>query len=244
MITRVKTLYKRIIARAVLFTAGAILSTILFFSSFILFLFIAKYVFLEGKEEFDQRAFEYVGAFTSESTTRLMSFVTFFGNYHALVTANVLLIAYFLFIRRNKWYSIKIPAIALSSLVIMSLLKIWFNRPRPLIPLVEPAHGLSFPSGHAMSSVTFFGLLIFFIYRRHMKGWIKTVLIGALLLFIFMIGFSRVYLRVHYASDVLAGFCAGIIWLIISISILRRIELYSQKRLKGVVDVQAGGAGS
>src|SRR5204862_3626013 len=104
------------------------------------------------------------------------------------------------------------------------LLKQIFNRPRPLIPLLEPVSGLSFPSGHAMMSMSFYGLLIFLTWESGYSRMWKWLIMTALLLFIFAIGFSRIYLRLHYFSDVIAGFAAGIIWLTLSISTVRRIE--------------------
>lgn len=235
MIKEVRKIYSRLIAGIMLFTAETLLAIILFCSAFLIFLGIAKYVFLEKKTEFDQAAFAFLNSFISDDLTHFMLFFTYLGNFGSLLTANILLTSYFLFIRKHRWYSIKIPAVALGSVIIMSLLKIWFNRSRPLIPLLEPARGLSFPSGHAMSSVTFFGLIIYFIARRPWSLLLRTVLIGLLVCLIILIGLSRVYLRVHYASDVLAGFCAGIIWLIISLWLLRRIELYTSRELNPVV---------
>jgi len=219
-----------------LFTAEAILAALILIAAIFSFLGIARYVFVAGKNEFDAEAFTFLHRIVSENTTSVMLFFTSLGNYQTLVAANLLLTFYFLFVRKHRWYSIKISSIALSSVLIMSLLKIWFNRSRPLMPLLEPARGLSFPSGHAMSSVTFFGLLIYFIYRHVENKVLKYTLIGLLVAVILMIGTSRVYLRVHYASDVLAGFCAGIIWLIASIWILRKIEFYSKRNLNRVVE--------
>jgi membrane-associated phospholipid phosphatase len=235
MRARLKKLYSPLIAGLMLFTAEAILAILLFMAALFVFLAIAKYIFLDNKQEFDSLAFAFINHYINHSTTQVMLFFTTFGNYQVLVAANLLLTAYFLFIRRHKWYSIKIPSIALSSVVVMSLLKVIFNRSRPLMPLLEPARGLSFPSGHAMSSVTFFGLLIYYVYRKQKNPLVRFLLISLLVLLILMIGLSRIYLRVHYASDVLAGFCAGIIWLIIAIWLLRKIEFYSKRELNKVV---------
>ncbi len=219
-----------------LFTAEALLAALIFVCLVLTFLAIAYYVLSNNKNDFDTAAFQFLDTYISDSTTRIMLFFTTLGNYQSLVIANVLLTLYFLLIRRHKWYSIKIASIALSSVTVMSLLKLWFNRSRPLTPLLEPARGLSFPSGHAMSSVTFFGLIIYYIYRNVKNTALKIVLISILILIILTIGLSRVYLRVHYASDVIAGFFAGTIWLMISISILRKIELFSKKELNKVVE--------
>jgi membrane-associated phospholipid phosphatase len=111
------------------------------------------------------------------------------------------------------------------------LLKFIFSRPRPLIPLLEPARGFSFPSGHAMMSFSFYGLLIYLVYVGVKNPYLKWLLMSFLLILIFLIGFSRVYLRVHYASDVIAGFAAGFIWIVLSLFITGRIEQYSKKKI-------------
>src|SRR5690606_13995447 len=112
------------------------------------------------------------------------------GNYQFLLTGNILLILYFIFIKKHKWFAVKIPAIALSSLALMLVLKGFFDRPRPLMPLLDPAIGLSFPSGHAMSSVTFYGLLIYISLIYIKNTTLKFVISGLLILLILMIGLS------------------------------------------------------
>jgi undecaprenyl-diphosphatase len=231
MINGVKKIYQRGLAGAMLFTAETLLALLLFLTSLIAFLAVAKYVFLDDKQKFDQTAFDLFEPFIRESVTNVMLFLSVLGNYQVMIAANLLLISYFLFIRKHKWYSIKIPAISLSSLLLMFFLKNLFNRPRPLMPLLEPARGLSFPSGHSMMSVTFFGLIIYFINRKQLNPTIKAIIIFLLVVFILFIGASRVYLRVHYASDVIAGFCMGVIWLTIAIYVLNRIELYSKAKI-------------
>jgi len=236
MISTAKRLIRRSIAGLMLLTVETLLSLVLFIIAFVVFLLIVGYVFLDKKEVFDTNAFDFINMFVSARTTEILGFFTVLGNYQFLLTANILLTCYFLFIRKHKWYSIKIPSIALSSVLMMFLLKNLFNRPRPLIPLLGPAQGLSFPSGHAMSSVTFFGLLIYFIWQTKRNLYLRIFIVTCLILLIITIGFSRVYLRVHYASDVIGGFCMGTIWLIISIWTTNRIEFYSKKELNKVVE--------
>ena len=107
----------------------------------------------------------------------------------------------------------------------MFLLKYLFKRKRPLYPL-EAAKGLSFPSGHAIMSVTFYGLLIYIIAQTIEDKPLKWSLSIFLCIFIQLIGFSRVYLRVHYASDVAVGYITGFLWLKISLKVLKQIENY------------------
>jgi undecaprenyl-diphosphatase len=149
------------------------------------------------------------------------------------------LIAYFLFIKKHRWYSIKVPAIAISSLALMFGLKHLFDRNRPLVPLLEEARGLSFPSGHALMSVTFYGLLIYIVFKGFKNKAFKWTIISLLLLLILTIGFSRIYLRVHYASDVVAGFCVGLLWLVICVWALNKLEKYSMRKVNPVIQKPA-----
>jgi len=237
MIASLRTRTRKILASFLLLTSEALLSLSLFIIAVVVFFVVAKYVFWDQKAEFDQQAFRFFESFISDSNSNLMAFFTIFGNYQFLITANLLVIFYFLFIRRHRWYSIKIPAVALGSVSIMFLLKLWFSRPRPLTPLLGPALGYSFPSGHAMSSVTFFGLLIYFIWKKaELNLLLRYVIISLLIILICIIGISRIYLRVHYASDVIAGFCVGVIWLVISINLLDRIERRNKNRLRQLVE--------
>lgn len=239
MFASLRTRTRKILASFLLLTSEALLSLSLFIIAVIVFLAVAKYVFWDQKAEFDQHAFLFFESFINEDNNNLMAFFTIFGNYQFLVTANLLVIFYFLFIRKHKWYSIKIPAVALGSVSIMFLLKLWFSRPRPLTPLLGPAMGYSFPSGHAMSSVTFFGLLIYFIWKKPgLNVRFRYVLIILLVLLICIIGISRIYLRVHYASDVIAGFCVGVIWLVVSLNLLDRLERRNKTKLQELVQEQ------
>ena len=156
-----------------------------------------------------------------------------------LIPANLILVTYFLFIKKHRWYSIKVPVVALSSLLLMFCLKFIFHRDRPLTPLLEAAKGYSFPSGHALMSITFYGLLIFLVWQNEKMHWLKWMLTILLVLLIIFIGISRVYLRVHYASDVLAGFCVGLMWLLLSLWVLRKIETYSRKKVDPVLEQAA-----
>ena len=98
------------------------------------------------------------------------------------------------------------------------------QRQRPPAPLIAILHDYSFPSGHTFSSVVFFGMLMHIVYQNCMINSVKWWLIILFSLLVLAIGFSRVYLRFHYASDVIAGFCLGIIWLVLARWILLRTE--------------------
>jgi len=195
---------KRVADKVLLLSKELFILLCVFMVSLFGFLFIAFRVFYLDKTGADEKAFAFAHSLVSNNTTRVMEFFTFFGSHYFLIPANILLCVYFLF-RKKSRYSIKISAIALSSLLIMLGLKLLFNRHRPLIPLLEPARGLSFPSGHAFMSVCFYGLLMIIIWKEEKpKPLLKWTLLLLVVLLLLLIGFSRIYLRVHYFTDVLA----------------------------------------
>lgn len=95
------------------------------------------------------------------------------------------------------------------------LLKAVVQRPRPEGFRLVAESGYSFPSGHSMVAMAFFGLLIWMVWRYHRRDAMRVVWCALFALVIVMVGVSRVYLGVHYASDVLAGFCVSIAWLVL-----------------------------
>lgn len=179
-------------------------------------------------KKLDLKVFELIKSHTNERNTRIMKFFTYFGTHNFFIPANLSLIFYFLFIRKRSWFSIRIASVAISSLALMFLLKYLFKRKRPLYPL-QKASGLSFPSGHAIMSVTFYGLLIYIISQTIKDRKIKLPLIISLIALIQMIGISRIYLRVHYASDIAVGYITGALWLLISLDVLKQIEKYNHE---------------
>ncbi len=166
---------------------------------------------------------------TSEGMNKFMLAVTFLGKHPFLIPANLLLIAFFLLIpKRRSWFSIRVAAIGLSSLAFTFALKYLFMRKRPEGPLLFEAEGYSFPSGHAVMSVTFYGLLIYIISQTVENKPLRWSINSLLVMLILLIAFSRVYLRVHYASDVIVGLIVGLTWLLISLYVLKRIEEFNK----------------
>ena len=232
---KVQSTVKKTLASLALLSVELIIVLVLFILALIIFTIVAYRIFRLESQKFDFYVFDQLDALVNPATTRFIQFITFFGNHMFLIPANLLLVVYFLFIKKHRWYSIKVPVVAIGGVSLMFLLKQIFNRPRPLIPLLEPVRGLSFPSGHAMMSMSFYGLLIFLTWENvKNKAWRWTITI-ALFLFILLIGFSRIYLRLHYFSDVIAGFAVGIIWLTLSIWTVRRIERFGRKKIDPLI---------
>ncbi|WP_187263049.1 phosphatase PAP2 family protein [Pontibacter beigongshangensis] len=232
----IKSFYKKIVAALALFTLELLLAWGLFLVCVILFLYISKQVVEGGNLNFDTAAFNFASSITTAGFTSFIEFITFFGSRQFLTPAALLLIAYFLFVRKHHWYSLKVPVVALGSITLNVVLKYLFDRPRPAMPHLVEASGLSFPSGHSMVAASFYGLLIYLAWKHVEPPVWRYSLVAILTFLIFMIGFSRIYLHVHYATDVMAGFAAGFMWVIIGLWTLRKIERFSRKEIDPVVE--------
>jgi undecaprenyl-diphosphatase len=106
-----------------------------------------------------------------------------------------------------------------------TLIKVVIERPRPSIDLVHviaPLNSYSFPSGHVLYFTTCFGFLLFLAYVLLEPSWPRTVALLALAALIALVGVSRVYLGQHWASDVLAAYLLGTVWLSVTIFVYRR----------------------
>jgi membrane-associated phospholipid phosphatase len=236
MIRQVRERISKVWASLALLSLEIIVVAALFLGAFTGFVFMVRRVFHLRDSKLDNRVFEYLNSYVSDVNNSFMLGITYLGRHEFLIPANLFLIFYFLVIKKHKWYSIKIPAIALSSLALMFLLKNLFGRERPLTPLLEEARGLSFPSGHALMSVTFYGLLIYIIWQTVKNKKLRLALTLALIFLILLIGFSRIYLRVHYTTDVIAGFCMGFLWLVLSIWVIDRFEKFSRRKVSPMVE--------
>ncbi|MEP6584728.1 MAG: phosphatase PAP2 family protein [Ginsengibacter sp.] len=112
----------------------------------------------------------------------------------------------------------------MTSTTLLYFLKDTFRRHRPMDPLITNVTGFSFPSGHSFSSFTFCGLIVYLLWQSKIgRGW-KVGATIFFFLFATTIAFSRVYLRVHFPSDVIAGFCLSMMWLLLSIWVLHIVD--------------------
>ena len=241
MIRKVKYGVKKLSDAIALLSAEILLVLVSFFISLSLLIIVIRKIFYHKEYTMDERVFSYLSHFVNNTNTLIMQFFTFIGSHFFLLPAWLVVITFYYFIRKNKWYFVKMIIIAVSNLLLMFGLKFFFNRPRPLIPLLKEVPGLSFPSGHAFMSFTFFGMLIYIVYREVKNIWLKWILIFILAIIILLIGLSRVYLRVHFASDVIAGFCFGVLSLVILLWMLRQIEKFNSKKIPANLNVTGAG---
>lgn len=133
----------------------------------------------------------------------------------------VIFIIILLILIKDKKIALTIPVNLLLITIINQILKLIIQRPRPIGYRLIEIGEYSFPSGHAMTSMALYGFLIYLSYKLIKNKNLKIFFITACILIIIIIGISRIYLGVHYCSDVLAGWSISIIYLIIYINILK-----------------------
>jgi membrane-associated phospholipid phosphatase len=166
----------------------------------------------DGETAYDQTLADWLHARASEPLTELFEAVTTLGN--GLVLAGVAGIAAYLLLRRGNRREGLLVVLAFVGAEILSYsLKLGFRRDRPFFtdPLATE-NTFSFPSGHSTVSLAVYGALAV-VLARHVRGRAKVACLGAAVVLVSLIGFSRLYLGVHFLTDVLAGFAAGIAWL-------------------------------
>ncbi len=193
---------------------------IIFFICLILFLAIAEDVFTKELIRGDTIGYELVNTYLiRDSLTPFAKIITWFGSPICLILITILLFV----LIKNKKIGLLITINLVAITILNQLLKFILQRPRPEEFRVINETGYSFPSGHSMISAAVYGLLIYLIYKNIKNKHTKNVLIIILSLLIIMIGISRIYLGVHYTSDVLAGFLLSISYLIFYINITQKM---------------------
>lgn len=189
-----------------------------------LFALVAHEVVGEGENGFDNVVFDYLrNHVVTPQLTPVMKGVTFLGSSTFLLPAYVLLIIFYLYKKQNR-RSIEILLIGSLGILLNYLMKLFYHRPRPANPLIAPLKSFSFPSGHAMSAFIFYGLLIYLVWNTQLARRYKAFGTVFLAIVALAVGFSRMYLRVHYPSDVVAGFCLGLAWICFSIWVLEKAK--------------------
>ena len=191
------------------------LKWIILFICLIDFLALAEDVFNKEIMKGDIIGYKIVSTFLiSDFATPIAKFITNFGGAIFLIILTILLLV----VLKNKKVGLSICTNLVVVTILNQLLKRLLQRPRPTEFRIIEENGYSFPSGHSMVSMAFYGYLIYLIYRFVKNKYLKWISIVLLSLLICLIGISRIYLGVHYTSDVLGGFLISISYLVIYIS--------------------------
>lgn len=192
---------------------------VIVFFCMLIFLLITEDVFNKEIMKGDIIGYSLVSKFLiSDSITPFVKFIANLGGAIFLITFSVIL---FLVIKNRK--------IGLSIIINLGVvtilnqaLKFLLRRPRPTDYRLVEETGFSFPSGHSMVSLAFYGYLIYLVYKYIKNKYIKWSIISLLSILILLIGVSRIYLGVHYTSDVIGGFLMSFSYLVLYISLVKK----------------------
>jgi membrane-associated phospholipid phosphatase len=174
-------------------------------------------------EAFDSAVYSGVSNFMTPSVTEFMKGITFLGGVQWISILTAIAVILFLVFKKYSLGLYVLFTVALGG-GFNWLLKEYFKRQRPAIEALVEQGGYSFPSGHSMGSFIFYGALAFAVFRLYDHTWSKVLGAAVLLFLVFLIGISRIYLGVHYPSDILGGFSAGGVWLAFSILVYTFIK--------------------
>ena len=177
------------------------------------FAMLADEVMEGGTQKFDDSVLLWMNRHASPALTDFALNVTALGA-GTVVWLVVIVASVFLWSSRHRWSVALLWVAILGSGLINSVMKLFFNRPRPqLFPWRAPYAGLSsFPSGHSMTSMVCYATLAYLVARLEPNRFLRRFTFGVTALIVVLIGLSRMYLGVHYPTDVLAGFTMGLAW--------------------------------
>lgn len=162
---------------------------------------------------FDRIIGNWIRHYTSPLMTAIMKGFTIIGSIGSVSLMTLGIIIALLILRRPLLEPLFLTAATTGSWLLEELLKWAFHRPRPVVDQLVHASGYSFPSGHSTVGMAFFGAVAFLLWTHLHHSRLRILTTGIFALLILCIGISRIYLGVHYPSDVLAGFVVGGTWL-------------------------------
>ena len=176
---------------------------------------------------FDSTIISYVQGLEMPALTAIMKFFTFIGSGNAIFVIAVIVMFFLYKVLHHRFELLFFTIVVLGAGIFNGMLKDIFQRARPDLHRLIEIGGYSFPSGHAMSAMAVYGALAFLLWRHISTRFGRNLLILFSAMMIFMIGISRVYLGVHYPSDIIGGYFASGFWLGVAIWSFQR---YKEKR--------------
>ena len=164
----------------------------------------------------------------SDWLTKIVKVITSFGGATVLITISMLSIIFIKKKRIGLYITVNLGFITVLNLLLKNIVQ----RERPIGFRLINESGYSFPSGHSMISTAFYGLIIYFVYKNVQNKKLRNTICILLTILIILIGCSRVYLGVHYASDVIAGAVTSIVYLIVFTRIISKMGGRNEERIK------------
>jgi undecaprenyl-diphosphatase len=190
-------------------------------------------------EPYDTYVTNFVVSFRNSGLTSFFQFVTNLGDRYTYILVTLGLGVFFFIRVKNLKFTLQIITVLILASLSNIALKRIINRARPSLEHLVSVNTLSFPSGHSMSAMAFYGFLIYLCLRFKLNLLLRIVVITLLTVLILSIGLSRIYLGVHYPSDVAAGFVGGILWIALCAIVFNVIDLQrKRKQAKSVSSIE------
>lgn len=190
---------------------------------------LARHVSAGKTQSFDEAFLQWIGSHRADTVTAVMLDITALGT-SSVVMMIVAIAALFLWLNQHRQSALLLIFTTFGGIILNNLLKLGFARPRPdVITWVTQAKLSSFPSGHAMSATIVYGTVAYLAARLQRTHASRVAVMATALVVIFLIAISRLYLGVHYPSDVLAGIVVGIAWVGFCMAALEAVQLYARR---------------
>lgn len=173
---------------------------------------------------FDSTIISFVQGFESSMLTMIMKFFTFIGDMVSIVVISLLILITLYKVLKHRSELILFLSVMAGANFLFASLKLLFHRERPDLHRLIEVSNYSFPSGHATNAFALYGILTFLIWRHIPSRLWRTILIILSGIMILAIGMSRIYLGVHYPSDVIAGYFISAFWLTFAIWFYQRYK--------------------
>ncbi|WHY88347.1 phosphatase PAP2 family protein [Neobacillus novalis] len=191
------------------------------------FIFISLLISDHKIIDFDSDVIAAIQGLESPTLTKVMKFFTLIGSFSVVSVIIIILIIFLYKVLHHRLELILFISAIIGSAVLNQILKLIFHRVRPDFHRLIDISGYSFPSGHAMNAFTVYVILSFLLWRHIPSRWGRSVLIIFSVFMIMAIGISRIYLGVHYPSDIIGGYLASGFWLTVAIWFF---QFYQEKR--------------
>ncbi|ERN54650.1 phosphatase PAP2 family protein [Alkalihalophilus marmarensis] len=194
------------------------------------FFLITTYSVLKGyTREFDRLLLESAADFHTDLLTKMMTFFSFIGATKPVVVISILFLGVIYLKYRNLQDVILFALVSLGSVTLNVVLKMTIKRERPESSLIVES-GYSYPSAHTMAAVSLYGMIIYLLWKHTPTVKARIIMITFGVSMILMIAFSRIYLGVHYASDIIGGVLISSFWLLTLLTIFQRYRKKEKKK--------------